>query len=204
MARRTQAERTAGTRAALVAAARPLFATKGYAGVGTDELATAAGVTRGALYHQFGGKEGLFAAVYEELSAEIVEQLGGHRSPGSGAADPLVAVRASIDAWLAVCARPDVHRIVLLEAPAALGYAQWREIGRRHGVGLVEDVVADLVASGLIRAQPATPLAHVLIGALEEAALYAARAEPADRDRATAEARTALLTLVEGLAGGRS
>jgi AcrR family transcriptional regulator len=200
VARRTQAERTAGTRAALVASARPLFATKGYAGVGTDELATAAGVTRGALYHQFGGKEGLFAAVYEELSAEIVEHLTARRAHVDEVGDPLVAMRANIDAWLEICARPDVHRIAMIEAPAALGYARWRETGRRHGVALVEDVVVELVGSGTIPAQPATPLAHVLIGALEEAALYAARADEGDRERATDEARVALVTLLDGLA----
>jgi AcrR family transcriptional regulator len=199
VARRTQAERTAGTRAALVAAARPLFAAKGYAGVGTDELATAAGVTRGALYHQFGGKEGLFAAVYEELSVEIVEHLATRRSHLDDAADPVAAIRSDIDSWLAVCARPEVHRIAMLEAPAALGYTRWREIGRRHSLGAVEEFVTELIRTGMIVPQPATPLAHVLIGALEEAALYAARADEHDRERATAEARVALVTLVDGL-----
>jgi AcrR family transcriptional regulator len=202
VARRTQAERTAGTRAALVAAARPLFATKGYAGVGTDELATAAGVTRGALYHQFGGKEGLFAAVYEELSIEIVEHLAVRRSHLEGAADPLAEIRADIDSWLAVCARPEVHRIAMLEAPAALGYTRWREIGRRHSLGAVEEFVVELIRTGMIPPQPTAPLAHVLIGALEEAALYAARADDHDRERATAEARVALVTLVDGLSRG--
>ncbi len=198
--RRTQAERTAGTRAALVAAARPLFTAKGYAAVGTDELATAAGVTRGALYHQFGGKEGLFAAVYEALSAEIVEHLAAHRALGATTSDPLEAMRTDIDAWLAICLRPDVHRIALLEGPVALGYQRWREIGHRHGLGLVESVVGELITLGVIAPQPPTPLAHVLIGALDEAALYAARAPEAERERATAEARAALLTLVDGLA----
>ena len=73
--KRTQAERTAGTRAALVAAARPLFAAKGYGAVGTDEVAGAAGVTRGALYHQFGGKEELFAAVLEQVEEEMVQRI---------------------------------------------------------------------------------------------------------------------------------
>lgn len=199
MVRRTQAERTAGTRAALVAAARPLFTAKGYAAVGTDELASAAGVTRGALYHQFGGKEGLFEAVFEELSVQIVEHLAAGRSHIVGGADAISAMRSDIDAWLAVCARPEVQRIVLLEAPVALGYERWRDFGRRHGMGLVEQVVAELVESGTISPQPVTPLAHVLIGALEEAALYAARAAEADRERATAEARTALSTLLDGL-----
>jgi AcrR family transcriptional regulator len=195
--KRTQAERTAGTRTALVTAARPLFATKGYAGVGTDEVATAAGVTRGALYHQFGGKEELFVAVFEQVQQEIVERLARGASATGGADDPIAALHDDIDSWLAVCAEPEVHRIALIEAPAALGWERWRDIGRSHGVGLVELVVQRLVDSGTIAPQPTRPLAHVLVGALEEAALYAARAD--DRALATAEVTAALYTLVDGL-----
>ncbi len=194
--KRTQAERTAGTRATLVAAARPLFATKGYAAVGTDELASAAGVTRGALYHQFGGKEALFVAVFEEVEAEVADRIASR--PGLADADPLAAALDGIDGWLEACADPEVHRIALIEAPAVLGWERWREIGRRYGVGLVEAMVAGLVDSGTVAPQPVRPLAHVLVGALEEAALYAARAD--DRVLATAEARAALATLVGGLA----
>ncbi len=197
--KRTQAERTASTRAALVAAARPLFAAKGYAAVGTDEVAGAAGVTRGALYHQFGGKVELFAAVFEQLESEIMERVGA-RVADAGA-DPVAAVRAGIDAWLTVCADPEIHRIVLLEAPAALGWVRWREIGSRYGVGLVEAALQGLVDAGTLPPQPVRPLAHVLVGALDEAALYAARAE--DRERATAEVRSALYAVLDGMVGRR-
>ncbi|MDO9457965.1 TetR/AcrR family transcriptional regulator [Nocardioides sp.] len=195
--KRTQAERTAGTRAALVAAARPLFATRGYAAVGTDEIASAAGVTRGALYHQFGGKEELFVAVFEQVEQEIVHRLAAGAAGAGAAADPFAALEDDIGAWLTVCAEPEIHRIVLIEAPAALGWERWREIGRGYGVGLVELVVQGLVDAGAIAPQPVRPLAHVLVGALEEAALYAARAQ--DRTAATAEVRAALVALVRGL-----
>lgn len=195
---RKQAERTRGTRGALVAAARPLFAAKGYAGVGTDELAAAAGVTRGALYHQFGGKEGLFVAVLRQVEEEIVRGLSDGAVDAGASGDPLGVLHDAVDAWLAACAEPDVHRIVLIEAPAALGWERWREIGREYGVGLVEAVVQGLVDHGVFAPQPVRPLAHVLVGALEEAALYAARA--ADREVATAEVRAALVALVDGLA----
>src|SRR5437763_827700 len=75
-ARTTKAEQSEATRSALVAAARPLFAERGYAGVGTEEIVRAAGVTRGALYHHFGGKDDLFAAVYEQVEAELVPEIG--------------------------------------------------------------------------------------------------------------------------------
>ena len=194
--KRTQAGRSAATRAALVAAARPLFTEHGYAAVSTDQIARSAGLTRGALYHQFDGKEELFAAVFEQVESELVARLGA----GIGDADPTDAVamlRADIDGWLTACAEPEVHRIVLIEAPAALGWERWREIGRAYGVGLVETAVQTLMDSGAIPPQPVRPLAHVLVGALEEAALYAARAE--DREAATAEVREALVALVTGL-----
>ena len=193
--KRTQADRSAATRAALVAAARPLFAVKGYAAVGTDEVARAAGVTRGALYHQFAGKEELFAAVFEQVEAEVSDGIAAGLLGGDG--DPARLLHDGVDAWLAACAEPEVHRIVLIDAPAALGWERWREIGQRYGVGLVEAAVQSLMDTGVLATQPVRPLAHVLIGALEEAALYAARAE--DRDTATAEVRAALVSLVDGL-----
>jgi AcrR family transcriptional regulator len=193
--KRTQAERSAATRRALVAAARPLFTERGYAAVGTDEIARAAGVSRGALYHQFAGKEELFAAVYETVEAELAERLAGGLAGTPG--DAAAVLRAGVDAWLAACAEPEVHRIVLIEAPAALGWERWRGIGRRYGVGLVEATVARLIEAGAVAEQPVRPLAHVLVGALEEAALYAARAP--DREAATAEVRAALHAVLGGL-----
>jgi AcrR family transcriptional regulator len=193
--KRTQAERSAATRGALVAAARPLFTERGYAAVGTDEIARAAGVTRGALYHQFAGKEELFAAVFETVEGELVQRLSAMRADSPD--DPVAMVHANVDAWLAACAEPEVHRIVLIEAPAALGWERWREIGRRYGVGLVELAVQSLIDAGAVPDQPVRPLAHVLVGALEEAAMYAARAP--DRATATAEVRAALIQLIDGL-----
>ena len=193
--KRTQADRSAATRAALVGAARPLFATQGYAAVGTDAVARAAGVTRGALYHQFAGKQELFAAVFEQVEAEIADRIGAGLLAGDGA--PAAVLHDGIDAWLAACAEPEVHRIVLIEAPAALGWERWRAIGQRYGLGLVEAVVRSLLDAGRLEPQPVRPLAHVLVGALDEAALYAARAE--DRGAATAEVRAALRSLVDGM-----
>ena len=195
--KRTQAARSAETQAALVAAARPLFATRGYGKVGTDEIARAAGVTRGALYHQFDGKLELFAAVFEQVEAEVAASIDVAFADAF-ARDPLGAVAAGIDAWLSASMQPEVHRIVLLEAPAVLGWERWREVGRSYGVGLVEGAVAALIDVGVFPEQPVRPLAHLLVGALEEGTLYAAGAP--DRDGAVAEVRAALRRLLEGLA----
>jgi AcrR family transcriptional regulator len=194
--KRTQAGRSAATRAGLVAAARPLFAEHGYAGVGTDQIARAAGVSRGALYHQFDGKEDLFLAVFEQVESELVDRLAAGLATADPD-DPVAMMHADIDGWLAACAEPEVHRIVLIEAPAALGWERWREVGRKYGVGLVEMAVQSLMDARAIASAPVRPLAHVLVGALEEAALYAARAE--DRETATAEVRDALVRVFDGL-----
>lgn len=192
--KRTQADRSAATSEALVAAARPLFAEHGYAAVSTDQIARAAGLTRGALYHQFAGKEELFAAVFEQVEAEIADRLAARLTSGG---DPVAVLHDGIDGWLEACAEPEIGRIVLIEAPAALGWERWREIGQRYGVGLVELAIQGLLDAGLLPEQPVRPLAHVLVGALEEAALYAARSD--DPVRATAEVRASLVGIVDGM-----
>jgi AcrR family transcriptional regulator len=191
-----QAQRSEATRAALVAAARPLFAERGFAGVGTEEIVRAAGVTRGALYYQFRDKQDLFAAVFEQLEAELAQRIGAVVA-GAGAPDPVAALRAGTDAWLDACAEEELRRIVLLDAPAVLGWARWREIGLRYGMGLVTAGLQAAIDAGRLAPQPVAPLAHVLIGALDEAALYVATAD--DREAARAEVGAVLDRLLAGL-----
>lgn len=190
------AQRSDATRAALVRAARPLFATRGFAGVGAEEIVRAAGVTRGALYHQFAGKEGLLEAVYEQIEQELLERIGS-RMAQAGVTDPLVALAAGAEHFLEACVEPEVHRIILLDAPSVLGWERWREIGWRYGMGLTEGTVQAAIDAGRIAPQPARPLAHLLLGALDEAALYVARA--ADRDAARHEMGAAITALLDGL-----
>jgi AcrR family transcriptional regulator len=194
--RRTQAERSAATRGALVAAARRLFAERGYAAVGTPEVAAAAGVTRGALYHQFADKADLFLAVYEEIEQEVTARIS-QLAAAAGAGDPLAALTAGAEAFLDACAEPEVHRILLLDAPAVLGWEKWRALGLEYGLGLTEAILRAAMEAGRITEQPVRPLAHVLIGALDEAALYVARAENpvAARD----EIRAVFARIVRGL-----
>jgi AcrR family transcriptional regulator len=189
-------QRSRATREKLLTAARALFAARGYAAVGTEEIVRAAGVTRGALYHQFRDKEELFAAVFEEVEAETTRRIAD--SALAGATDPLAALRAGSRAFLAVCAEPEVERIALLDAPAVLGWARWREIGFRHGLGLVVATLEAGMDAGAIARQPLTPLAHLLLGALDEGALYVARAT--DPAAARAEVEVVLDRLVDGLA----
>jgi AcrR family transcriptional regulator len=177
-------ERSEATRAALVGAARPLFAQRGFAGVGTEEIVRAAGVTRGALYHQFVDKQELFAAVFEQLEAELAQRTA-RAAVESGATTPLAALRAGTEAWLEACSEPEVQRIVLLDAPAVLGSERAREIGLRYSLGQVEAALQAAIDAGQLEPQPVRGLAHVLIGAVDEAALYVATAE--DQTAARAE-----------------
>ncbi len=197
--RRSQVDRSAATRAALVAAARPLFAERGFGGVGTETIVQAAGLTRGALYHQFADKTDLFEAVYEAVEEDLARRLG-ERIAASGVSDPIEAMQLGADAWLDACGEQEVQQIVLLDGPAVLGWERWREIGMRYGLGLLESLLAHAVEVGRIPPQPVEALAHVLAGALDEAGLYVARAE--DQAAASEQVRAVIARLVAGLAEG--
>src|SRR5262252_9128151 len=175
MARTKHDLRSEATRRQLVTAARALFGARGYAGVGTEEIVRAAGVTRGALYHQFRDKADLFAAVAEEVEAEIADRIAA--GVADAAADPIEALRTGARLFLDACAEPDVERIILLDAPAVLGWEAWRDLAARYGLGLVQFALQAAMDAGAIIRQPVAPLAHVVIGALNECALYVARAD---------------------------
>jgi len=169
-----QASRSASTRAKLVRAARFLFARKGYAAVGTEEIVRRAGVTRGALYHQFADKEELFLAVYEEVEEGLTTRVAGMLGEVSS---PFEAMRAGMRAFLEACRTPEVQRIVLID-----------------GLGLIEAVVLGAIEAGEIAPIDAGSLSHLLMGALDEAALLVVRdAAATDTVAATLE------RLVEGL-----
>jgi AcrR family transcriptional regulator len=173
--RTAKAAQSEATRAALIDTARRLFAERGYAAVGTEEIVRSAGVTRGALYHHFAGKKELFQAVYEDVERQLVERIAA--SAISSAADPLQALHAGAQAFLDACEDPAVQRIALVDAPSVLGWEQWREIGLRYGFGLVQATVQAAMDAGLIEQQPVQALSHLLLGAIDEGAMLIARAD---------------------------
>jgi AcrR family transcriptional regulator len=173
--RRTQQERRATTRAALLRAARELFAAKGYAGAGREEIVERAGVTRGAMYHHFASKEDLFRAVYEEVEVEVLEHVAVAAMAG---ADPLDQLRLGAQAYLDVAARTDVRRICLLDAPSVLSTEYLRAFSDGHGLGLIRESLRAAMDGGQIAEQPLDPLAHVLLAALMEAATLVAEGSP--------------------------
>lgn len=179
---RTQGARTAATRHALISAGRALFGTRGYADVGTEEIVQLAHVSRGALYHHFTNKLQLFAAVFETVSADLMARIGATIAQ-TRESDPIECLRLGAGFWLDACREPEIHQISLVDAPAVLGVTHWREISSRYGNGLVEALLARAIDSGQIPAQPLSPLAHVLLGALREGALYLVDADDTARGR---------------------
>jgi AcrR family transcriptional regulator len=187
-------EQAAATRTALIAAARELFAERGYAGVGTEEVVRNARVTRGALYHHFTDKRDLFRAVHEQREQELVDSIATRIG---GIADPWELMVTGVRAFLDACTDPALIRIALLDAPVVLGWEEWREIDARYGLGLVIGALSGAMDAGVLRRQPVRPLAHLLLGAMAEAALLIANAE--DHDAGRREVEAPLLSLLEGL-----
>ena len=193
----SQAERAEQTRKALVAAGRELFAARGYDAVGAEEIVRTAGLTRGALYHHFPtGKPGLLEAVYERLEAESTERVA-RVVLDSEMHSPMAAMKAGVAAFLDECAEPGFQRIVLHDAPAVLGWDRWREISASNGLGLIEASLIAAIEAGEIRPLPVKPTAHLLLGALDEAAMLLSRSsDPAAR----AEITSVLLALIDSFA----
>ncbi len=193
---RTQEQRSAATRQALVTAARRLWAARSYAEVGTPEIATAAGVTRGAMYHQFADKAALFLAVVEAVEQDVVARLA-EAVARSGATTPAGAIRAAVEPWLDICVDPEVRQLLLLDAPSVLGWERCRDITQRYSLGMTERLLVEAMDAGQLAVQPTRALAHILIGALDEAAMVIATAE--DRDQARADVGEVLRRLFDGM-----
>ncbi len=191
-----QAERSDATRTKLVRAARELFAKRGYADVGTEEIVRGARVTRGALYHHFDDKRDLFRAVHAQIEAELTDRIGAELA-GAGSDDPIAALRTAVGTFLDACTEPEIARITLVDAPSVLGWEEWRRIDERYGLGLTVAGLEMGMEAGRLRRQPARPLAHLLLAAMGEAGMVIANAD--DPGAARAEVEPALLSLLEGL-----
>jgi AcrR family transcriptional regulator len=183
--RRTQADRSAQTRTALVTAARELFAEKGFVATTRDEIAARAGVTRGALYHHFDSKTAVAAAVVAELEAELVARVISAAADGAGVREQL---HRGCRAYMDACADPTVARI-LVDAPAVLGVAACRALDAETCLPLLEDAFARAKTEGLEVPGDPEVAAALLLGFLNEAASIIA-ATPFNRARRQAVTAT--------------
>ena len=188
-----QAVRTARTRAALIAAARRLFASRGYAETATPDIVREAGVTRGALYHHFQDKRDLFRAVLEAEQQAIQACI---EADTRGDGDPLSQLMEGSLAFFEAAADPGTKRIVFLDGPAVLGWAEWREIDGRHATRALRDGLDAAMRAGMIRKLPLDPLTGLLSAAFNEAALGL---EAAGGGYSKAEVLDTFRALFEGL-----
>ncbi len=191
----TRAERQAQTRRRLLREGRRLFAARGYGPVGLSEVVSAAGVTKGALYHHFESKAELFAAVLGEVAGEVADHVSREAAEHD---DPWEQLLAGCRAFLSASTASGVQQILLLDGPAVLGWARWRSIDDETSARDLTDALEYLVATGAIAAQPIAPLARLLSGAMNEAALWLA--EQPDR-RAADDVWAALHKMLESLRG---
>jgi AcrR family transcriptional regulator len=182
------------TRRALLDSARKLFIINGYDASGVDEIAAAAGATRGAVYHHFKGKRELLLALLDEIQAELVRKVA---LASATETDPWKRLQRGVVAFLDACEAPEVRRIVFRDAPAVLGWETWREIDARHFLGLTVSAIRELVDGGLIEPLDAETLAHLMMAALTEGVLMIERAS--DPAAARAHVESSVLALLKGL-----
>lgn len=188
-----RAEQREQTRRALLRESRRLFASRGYAAVGLSEIVTAAGVTKGALYHHFEGKRDLFRAVLEQVQYEVGERVAG---AAEGVQDPWTQLTTGCREFLSAATDPEWQRILLLDGPAVLGWNEWRALDEAASVRHLTEALGTLIEHGTIARQPVEPLTRLLSGAMNEAALWLATStNPGD----VADTQAALLRMLESL-----
>jgi AcrR family transcriptional regulator len=189
-----RAQRGEATKAALVAAARELFVTKGYFATGTEEIVERAQVgTRGALYHHFADKQALFRAVFQAVEEDLLAR-AMTSATAANAWDQLVA---GLQGFLTAALEPEVQRIILIEGPVVLGWSTWRELEGHYGITVIEAALQAAMDQGTIRAQPRRELAHLILAAVDEAALLVAHSD--NPKAARRNASKALARLLDGL-----
>ncbi|QLY33103.1 TetR/AcrR family transcriptional regulator [Nocardia huaxiensis] len=177
MAGTLRAQQREQTRRTLLRESRRLFATKGYAAVGLSEITAAAGVTKGALYHNFESKTELFRAVLEQVQNEVGDRVAAAAEQRTQPWDQLVT---GCETFLTACTAPEIQRIMLIDGPAVLGWHDWRAMDEAASARHLGEVLTELVAAGVIPPQPIAPLTHLLSGAMNEAALWLATATAPD------------------------
>ncbi len=180
------------TREALTDAARTLFGARGYAATSLDDICTAAGLTKGALYHHFRGKEHLFRVVYEMVKRELSREVAQAQMPP----EPWESLLAGARTWIEAHTDPTVIRF-LLDARAVLSSEAWHEVDRQWGTVIVRAALRRAMNHGIIALAPVGPLASIVTGTYTEACMLVAEAE--NSDLARQEAITIIERLLEGL-----
>lgn len=166
-----QIERSETTRAAIIEAATRLFGEQGFGETSVDQIAAAAHVAKGAVYHHFASKEAIFERVLDAISASVAREVA---MAGRRASDALDGIAQGTRAYFRLCSKGPTRRIVLGDGPVVLGWQRWREIDAQHFGAMLPAAVQAAVSQGLIANQPVEPLARLLLGAVTEAAMVCA------------------------------
>lgn len=167
----TQAERRAATIESILKAGRLLFGERGFAATTIDDIAEQARVAKGAVYHHFATKEAVFAAVFDQVSHALVQEID---RAVRNEKDVLAAMVAGTQHYFTACAKGPTGQIILRDGPAVLGWERWREIDAQHFGGKIPRALVAAMDAGLIARQPVEPLARLLLGAVTEAAVACA------------------------------
>jgi AcrR family transcriptional regulator len=190
-------ERGRATRAQVIEVATRLFAEQGYDGTSIEAVQAAAGVSRGSLYHHFPGKEALFWAVLEEVGARIAQQ---EEEIARDAPDPVATLRAGALAWIRLAGDPVVRQIMLIDAPAVLGWQRWRELDEQGPLGVIRDCLGYAAETGRIEHHHVNTFAHIVLAAANEVAMMIARAD--DPAAALTAGESAFAEFLDRLLGG--
>ena len=161
-------KRTAGQ---IIKIARKLFSELGYANTSIEKIVHEAGVTRGALYHHFSSKKELFMAVFEDAQRDILER---NIAAIEGLRDSWEKFTSSGAAFIKACLEPEIRQIVLIDAPAIIGWDEWRGVDEK-GVALLRQMISNLLDEGLLKPLPLEALTHIISGATNEAVLWISR-----------------------------
>jgi AcrR family transcriptional regulator len=192
-------ERGQATRAHLIDVATALFAAHGYDGTSIEAVLAESGASRGSLYHHFPGKEALFWAVLEGVAARVGSQMA---EAERDAQDPVAALRAGYLAWIRLAGDPVVQQIVLIDAPAVLGWQRWRELDEQHNLGWIRTALDYAAETGSIEPRHVDTFAHIVLAAVNEVALMIALAD--DPDTALGAGENAFADFVDRLLGDRT
>ncbi len=189
----SKAEQKKATILKLMEVAREHFSEQGYADAPLEEMVKQAGLTRGALYHHFGSKEGLFLAVLESVQREIAERI---ETDAAASDDPWNQLLLGCRAFVTTAVEPRNRRILLLDGPSVLGWDAWRKTDEQNSMLLLREQLQLLQRQGYLKPISVDALTHLLSGAMNEAVLWIA--ETPDRLQSLEESIAAITLLCEG------
>jgi AcrR family transcriptional regulator len=174
MKRNLKVENGKKTAATLVKVAKHFFSEKGYVNTPMEEIVKEAGLTRGALYHHFGGKKGLFQAVFEDALDEINERIEKALDQSTNTWQSFIS---TTNTFLRACSEPEMQQIVLLDAPSILGWEVWRRVDEERTMVPLKNILTRLIEEGVIKPLPIEALSHIIGGATSEIVLWIAHSE---------------------------